>query len=102
MLFVTDLKLRRSFEASPADVALETNFHTVVIPGQPPDELEKLLGAEFETELGPALRLIVDARSLADEQDSGFLFYFMALLTIKILGCVRASGSSWATPPKCR
>jgi hypothetical protein len=82
MLHVTDFRLRQQFWASPADVALEKRFHEADIPGQAPDAVEKKI-AEFESDLGPALRRIVDARSLADEDDRGLLFFFMALLTIK-------------------
>src|ERR1700736_3739224 len=82
MLFVSDFRARKQFWASPVDVALERKFHEIDIPGQAPDVIEKKL-AEFESDLGPALRRIVEANSLADEHDRSVLFFFMALLTIK-------------------
>jgi hypothetical protein len=81
-LFVTDFKERRTFWPSPANVALEQDFHTIDIPGAAPDIIEKKL-AEFESDLGPALLHIVETSSLADENDRGVLFFFMALLVIK-------------------
>jgi hypothetical protein len=82
MLHVSDFKVHKQFRASTSDVALEKDFHTVDIPGQPPDVVEKQLGT-FESDLGPALRRIVAAGSLADDADRSLLFFFMALLTIK-------------------
>jgi len=81
-LFVTDLRARRQFWTSPTNVALEQNFHTVDVPGHSPDVVEKRI-AEFESDLGPALLRIREARSLADDHDRGMLMFFMALLTIK-------------------
>jgi hypothetical protein len=81
-IFVADFKERRTFSTSPANVALERDFHTIDSPGVPPDVVEQKL-AEFESDLGPAIRRIVNAGSLADDTDRSVLFFFMALLFIK-------------------
>ena len=79
---MTDFKERRTFRTSPANVALERDFHTIDVPGDPPDVVEKKL-ADFEGDLGPAIMHILETCSLADESDRAVLFFFMALLTIK-------------------
>jgi hypothetical protein len=81
-LFVTDFKEHKQFRTSPENVALQRNFHTIDDPSQQPDVIEKKL-AEFESDLGPALRRVSESGSLADDNDRGVLFFFMALLAIK-------------------
>lgn len=82
-LYVVDFFDRKSFSTSPLNVAHERDFHAIDMPGQPRDLVEKKLGEDFESELGPALRRIIEGASLADDHDRGYLFFFMALLLMK-------------------
>jgi hypothetical protein len=82
-LFVVDLKDRRIFPpTNPKNVAAERDFHAVDIDGLPPDAFETHL-AEFETDLDNALKRIVAARSIQNENDRAILFKYMALLAAK-------------------
>jgi Protein of unknown function (DUF4238) len=82
-LFVIDLKERRIFPpTNPKNVAAERDFHAVDIDGLPPDAFETYL-AEFETDLDNALKRIVAARSIQNENDRAILFKYMALLAAK-------------------
>jgi hypothetical protein len=81
-LFVVDLKAHRSFVTSPENIALETDFHSIDVPGQPRDILEKQI-SKFESDLGPALIRIARAASLTDPDDRNTLFMFMALARVK-------------------
>ena len=82
-LFVIDLKERRVFPpTNPKNVAVERDFHAVDVEGLPPDAFETYL-AEFETELDGALKRIVAARSIRNENDRATLFKYMALLAAK-------------------
>jgi hypothetical protein len=82
MLFVIDGKEKRSFPASPRDVAFKTDFHRIEIEGYPPDALEKSFG-EFESKASAALGRIVASQSLQDADDRACLFELMTLFSIK-------------------
>jgi hypothetical protein len=81
-LFVIDTEKRTSFCTTPANVAVELDFHTIDSPGQPPDIVESKL-AELEGEISPALTRIRVSRSLQNDEDRALLFTFIALLLIK-------------------
>jgi hypothetical protein len=81
-LFVIDGKERRSFCTAPENVAAERDFHRIEADGYEPDALENSL-AGFETEVSHALRRIISARSIKDENDRSYLLNLMALLSVK-------------------
>jgi hypothetical protein len=81
-LFVIDGKERKSFVTAPANVAAERDFHTIDIEGHPPDALENAFSG-FETELDQALRRIVAARSIQDENDRAYLFNLIGMQATK-------------------
>jgi hypothetical protein len=66
-LYVVDAKEHRAFMANTKNVAVERDFHAVDVDGLPPDAFESNL-AGFEAELDKALRRIVAARSITDDQ----------------------------------
>jgi Protein of unknown function (DUF4238) len=82
MLFVIDGVERRSFPASPRDVAFKKDFHRIDVAGCPPDALEKSFG-DFEGKASQALRRIIEARSIQDPNDRAVLFELMTLFAIK-------------------
>jgi Protein of unknown function (DUF4238) len=82
-LFVIDLKEKSIFPpTNPKNVAVERDFHSVDVEGLAPDAFETYL-AEFETQLDNALRRIVAARSIRNENDRAILFKYIALLAAK-------------------
>jgi hypothetical protein len=81
-LFVVDLGTRRTFETAPANVAVERDFHTIDIGGLAPDALENAF-SEFETTLDEALKRIVAARSIANDNDRALVFELIALMATK-------------------
>lgn len=81
-LFVIDRVGRRSFWASPDNVALKRDFHTIDTPGQPPDAVEVMLG-QLEGDISRAFARIIASRSLQNEEDRGYLLSFLTLLCIK-------------------
>jgi hypothetical protein len=81
-LFVVDAKERRAFNTSPANVAVERDFHRVDIEGLPSDAFENALSG-FEGELSQALTRIIAARSLRNVNDRALLFNLIGLTAIK-------------------
>lgn len=81
-LFVVDLETRRTFETAPANVAAERDFHTIDIEGQAPDALENSF-SDFETKLDNALKRIVAARSIANDDDRALVFELIAIMAVK-------------------
>ncbi len=81
-LFVFDAVDRKRFKTAPDNIALERDFNTIDVEGHPPDAFEKAM-ASVESEIGPALCRIVDARSLANENDRTLLLNLVGLLHIR-------------------
>ncbi len=81
-LFVVDAKERRAFLSNPANVAVERDFHRIDVAGHRPDVLESAF-SQFEGQLDQALRRIVAARSVADENDRALLFNLIASVATK-------------------
>jgi hypothetical protein len=85
LLRVIDRKDRKSFVASPDNVALERDFHTIDTPGQPPDAVEAML-AQLEGNISQSFDRIIAARSIQNEEDRAYLLSFLTLLCIKTPG----------------
>lgn len=81
-IFAVDFKERRSFSTNPRNVAAERDFHKIDIEGHPPDALENAFSG-FETELDQALKRIIIARSIKDENDRALLFNLIGLMATK-------------------
>jgi hypothetical protein len=82
-LFVFDAVDRKRFKIAPANVALELDFNTQSTwRGHPPDAFEKAM-ASVESDIGPALTRIVEAKSLANENDRTLLLNLIGLLHIR-------------------
>jgi hypothetical protein len=81
-LFVFDAVDRKRFRTAPANVALERDFNTVDLEGHAPDAFEKAM-ASVESDIGPALTRIAEAKSLANENDRTFLLNLIGLLHIR-------------------
>jgi hypothetical protein len=81
-LFVVDAKEMRSFVSHPKNVAVERDFHTIDAEGFAPDALENDLSI-FEGKLDQALKRIIAARSIRDENDRAILLNFICMLSIK-------------------
>jgi uncharacterized protein DUF4238 len=81
-LFVVDGKERRSFRTSPANVAVERDFHRIDVEGLAHDALENAFSG-FESELSSALERIISARSINDANDRALLFNLIGLIYIK-------------------
>src|SRR5260221_12979809 len=67
-LFVFDAVDRKRFKTAPDNVALERDFNTIDLEGHPPDAFETAM-ASVESDIGPPLSRLVDAKSLANEKD---------------------------------
>ncbi|TAM65339.1 MAG: DUF4238 domain-containing protein [Microbacteriaceae bacterium] len=81
-LFVVNLDRGSSFTTSPANVALENDFHTITAPDQPPDAVERVLST-LESEVAPALARVIESASFANEEDQGLILFFTTLLFVK-------------------
>jgi len=81
-LFVVDAKERRSFSTSPANVAVERDFHRIDIDGLAPDALENAF-SKFEADLDQALKRIVTVRSIKDDNDRTLVFNLIGLMATK-------------------
>jgi Protein of unknown function (DUF4238) len=81
-LFVVDLETRSTFETAPANVAAERDFHAIDITGHAPDALENAF-SDFETKLDQALKRIVAARSIFNDNDRALVFELMAIIAVK-------------------
>jgi hypothetical protein len=78
-LLAFDAVEAQCFRVAPDKVALETDFNTINLEGHPPDAFEQAL-ASVESDIGPALVRIVEAKSLANAQDREQLLTLIALL----------------------
>jgi Protein of unknown function (DUF4238) len=67
---------------APDNVALEKDFNAIDLEGHPPDAFEQAM-ASVESEIGPALSRIVEAESLANEDDRASLLNLIGLLHIR-------------------
>lgn len=81
-LFVVDLPGQKTFTASPSNVALENDFHTITTPGQETDAVEKQL-SKFEAAVAPALARIIANGSLGGGEDAQLVLFFATLLLVK-------------------
>lgn len=81
-LFVIDAKERRPFRTTPANVAVERDFHRIDVEGFPADALENAF-SRFESELSQALERIIAARSIRDDNDRAYLFNLIGLMATK-------------------
>jgi hypothetical protein len=81
-LFVVDLDDRRSFATSTSNVALENDFHTISVPGQPPDAIEKRL-SQFEAQIAPALARVIERGYVGHDEDAKSVLFFVTLLLVK-------------------
>ncbi len=81
-LYVVDALERRAFRTSPLNIAAERDFHRIDADGVAPDALENAFSG-FEGELDQALRRIVAARSISNENDRIILLNLVGLLAIK-------------------
>ncbi|WP_146030267.1 DUF4238 domain-containing protein [Methylocella silvestris] len=81
-LFAVDFKERRIFSPNPKNVAAERDFHTIDVEGRPPDALENAFSG-FETELDQALKRIISARSIKNENDRALIFNLIGLMATK-------------------
>ena len=81
-LFVVDAKQRHSFSTSPAKVAVERDFNRIDIDGYAPDALENAF-SKFEADLNQALKRIVAARSIKDDNDRALLFNLIGSMATK-------------------
>jgi len=82
LLFVVDLPTQKSFTASPSNVALEIDFHTITTPGLPPDAVETRL-SQFEADVAPALARTINSASLSNAEDRSLILFFALLLLVK-------------------
>jgi hypothetical protein len=81
-VIVFDRPGRKVYNAGIENIAVEKDFNTVEIDGQPPDVFEQGM-AGFESELAPALKRIIDSRSLQDVDDRAYLLNFIALQCLR-------------------
>jgi len=81
-LFAIDLVDRKSFWPRPRNVAAARDFNRVEIDGHEPDAVENALSG-FESELGPALVRICEARSIANEEDRTLLLNLVGLAAMR-------------------
>ena len=77
-----DSEEKKTFKTAPGNVALERDFNTIDLEGHEPDAFEKAL-SEVESDIGPALLRIVEAKSLKDECDKELLLSLIALLHVR-------------------
>ena len=77
-----DVVARRFFQTAPEKVALEKDFNTIDLEGHAPDAFEQAM-ASVESDIGPALTRIIEARSLDNEDDKTFLLNLIGLLHLR-------------------
>ena len=81
-LSVFDVVERRFFQTAPENVALEKDFNSIDLEGHAPDVFEQAM-ASVESDIGPALTRIIEARSLDNEEDKTFLLNLIGLLHLR-------------------
>jgi hypothetical protein len=81
-LFVADLQKRATFMTSPSNVALENDFHTIEVNGEPSDVVERMFSS-FEADVAPALARVINQASFENADDREHVLFFVTLLLIK-------------------
>jgi len=81
-LYVVNLLDKKSYTTSTTALAVENDFHTIQIDGQPPDAIEKAL-AQVEAAVKGALDGILASESLSNAEERGLLLYYISLLLVK-------------------
>lgn len=81
-LYVVDGKTGKAFTTNPLNIAAQRDFHRVNIEGVPVDAVETAL-SKFEDEVGPALKRIIAARSVANVDDLSYVLALMALFAAR-------------------
>ncbi len=81
-LYAFDAVERKVFRPAPDNVALQTDFNTIDLEGHKPDAFENAM-ASVESDIGPALVRIVEAKSLKNEEDRTLLLNLIGLLHIR-------------------
>jgi hypothetical protein len=82
VLFVVDLKGRRTFSTNPRNVAASRDFNRLDVEGVEPGALERGYAA-FEGKVDDALGRITKARSIAGEEDLIAILNFATLLAVR-------------------
>jgi hypothetical protein len=81
-LYVFERVERKLFVTAPDDVALERDFNTINLEGHAPDAFEAAMAA-VESEIGPALKRIIESKSIADNDDRVLLINLICLLYVR-------------------
>jgi hypothetical protein len=81
-LYVFDLATRKSFRTRPRNVAAEKDFNRVEVEGQPPDFLEKGLGA-LEGKASAVIREMGQTKQLARDEDLVYVINLICLLVVR-------------------
>ena len=81
-LHVFDLATRKSFRTRPRNVAAEKDFNLVEVEGQPPDFLEKGLGA-LEGKASAVIREMGQTKQLAKDEELVYVMNLISLLVVR-------------------
>ena len=81
-LTVFDRERKKVYKAGIDNVAAQRDFNAIDVEGMDADAFEKSMSG-FETELADALRRIVAARSLANQEDRAFLLNLIGLTAMR-------------------
>lgn len=79
---VYDARQRRQYRTNIINIAVESDFDRIEVPGHSPDAIELAL-SKFESELEPAIQAIVLEKSLDDFDAKSVLLNFMCLIALR-------------------
>jgi hypothetical protein len=82
VLYVVNLLDKKSYTTGTTALAVENDFHTIRVDGQPPDAIEKSL-ARVEGDVKRGLDNILASGSLGNDDDKALLLYYISLLVVK-------------------
>jgi hypothetical protein len=82
-LWVFDFRANRPFNPNPRNIALETNFNTIDLPGYAPDYLEKVFADKLEGKAVSVLRWICANNDIPSDEDFTYVLNLLTLFAVR-------------------
>ena len=80
---VLDLRENRRFSATPRNIAVETDFNRIDLPGFEPDYLEKTFAQQLEGKAASVLRWICDNGEIPANEDFSYVLNLATLFAVR-------------------
>lgn len=82
LLWVLDMNELRQWRGKPKNVAFQTNFYLLKLPGIKTDIVERVF-QKLESKVAPIIRKIINTKTLPIDEDYSILITWVALMALK-------------------